>query len=235
MFTILIPTHNEENRIEETLEALFYYLTKHYRKTEFEVLIIDDGSDRTQQKVKEFRSGTGKIRIFHFPHRLGKGGALMEGFKHSKGDLIITYDADGAIPPREIPKMLFELKKCDLVIGSRSHPDSDIYGKVPLRRRLASYSFNALVNLLFNLDIRDTQCGFKGIRKGVAMKLIPLMRLRGFEWDVELLAKAKRHGMRITEIGIEWHHKKEGKVKLSDTTKMLSGILKLKAEMLRLD
>ncbi|MFH0971946.1 MAG: dolichyl-phosphate beta-glucosyltransferase [Candidatus Micrarchaeota archaeon] len=234
MFTLLIPTHNEENRIGETIEALFYYLTKHYQKKEFEVLIIDDGSDRTQQKVREFQSGIGKIRLFHFPHRLGKGGALMEGFKKAKGEFIITYDADGAIPPREIPKMLAELKKFDLVIGSRSHPDSDIYGRVPLRRRFASFSFNTLVNLLFNLRIRDTQCGFKGIRKKAAMKLVPLMNLNGFEWDVELLAKAKRHGMLIREIGIEWHHKKEGKVKFSDTAKMLAGIMRLKAEMMGL-
>ncbi|MEK6954488.1 MAG: glycosyltransferase [Candidatus Micrarchaeota archaeon] len=232
MFTMLIPTHNEENRIEETLEALFFFLEKSYKRGEYEVLVIDDGLDRTAQKVGQFRSGEGKIRICHYPKRLGKGGGLMEGFRLAKGDPIITYDADGAIPPREIPKMLSELEKYDLVIGSRAHKNSDIYGKIPLRRKLASRSFNALVNLLFNLKINDTQCGFKGIRKKAAKKLLPLIKLKGFEWDVELIAKAKKHGFAISEIGIEWHHKKEGKVKFSDTARMLGGILNLKLEMM---
>ncbi|MFH1257421.1 MAG: dolichyl-phosphate beta-glucosyltransferase [Candidatus Micrarchaeota archaeon] len=232
MFTLLIPTHNEENRIEETLEALFFFLHKHFRKREYEVLVVDDGSDRTAQKVREFESREHSLRLRHFPKRLGKGGALMEGFKLARGKEIITYDADGAIPAREIPKMLHELEKCELVIGSRAHPDSDIYGKVPLRRRFASYSFNTLVNLLFGLGIRDTQCGFKGIGKEAAMELLPLMKLRDFEWDVELIVKAKRKGFKIREIGIEWHHKKEGKVKIGDTTRMLRGVLKLKAELM---
>ncbi len=234
MFSIVIPTHNEENRIEETLEALFFYLLKHYRRSEYEVVILDDGSDRTAQKVEEFRKREHKIRFYHFGKRLGKGAALMDGFELAKGDVIITYDADGAIPPREMPKILKELKNYDLVIGSRAHPESDIYGKVPLKRRFASISYNMLVNLLFNLGIRDTQCGFKGIRKKAAMKLVPLLKLKGFEWDVELIVKAKRQGYAIKEIGIEWHHKKEGKVKISDTAKMLKGTLNLKAELMGL-
>lgn len=232
MFSIIIPTHNEENRIEATLEALYFFLDKNYGKKEYEVIIIDDGSDRTNQKVAEFRNGEHGINFHHYKERLGKGAALMEGFKKAKGKFIITYDADGAIPPKEIPKLLVELENFDLVIGSRRHAGSDIYGKVPYRRRLASYSFNTLVNLLFDLKIKDTQCGFKGLRKSLAVKLVPLMKLRGFEWDVELLAKAKHHGFKIAEIGIEWHHKKEGKVKISDTARMLSGIIKLKMEMM---
>ena len=231
MFTILIPTHNEESRIEETLEALFFFLLKHYRKNDFEVVIVDDGSDRTGQKVQAFGKDEGRIRFYHFPERLGKGAALMAGLRRARGHVIITYDADGAIPAREIPKMLRELQKFDLVIGSRMHPQSDIYGRIPIRRRLASISFNALVNILFGLNIKDTQCGFKGIRISAVKKLLPLMKLRGFEWDVELIAKAKKHGFSISEIGIEWHHKKEGKVKFGDTVKMLRGVLKLKMEM----
>jgi glycosyltransferase involved in cell wall biosynthesis len=232
MFSIIIPTHNEENRIEATLEGLFFFLDRHYKKKEFEVIIIDDGSDRTKEKILEFRNGAHEIKFFHYPVRMGKGAALMEGFKKANGKFVITYDADGAIPPKEIPKLLSELEKYDIVIGSRHIKSSDIYGRIPIRRRFASFSFNTLVNLLFSLKIRDTQCGFKGIRKAAARKLVPLMKLKGFEWDVELLVKAKHHGFKIAEIGIEWHHKKEGKVKISDTAKMLSGILKLKAEMM---
>ncbi|MEK6842990.1 MAG: glycosyltransferase [Candidatus Micrarchaeota archaeon] len=232
MFTILIPTHNEENRILETLEALFYYLEKHYKKKEYEVLIIDDGNDRTENEVKAFSKEGHRIRLHHFKKRMGKGAALMRGFGLARGKNIITYDADGAIPPKEIPRMLEELKTSDLVIGSRKLKSSDIYGRIPLRRRMASLSFNAFVNLLFGLNIKDTQCGFKGIRRMATHRLVPMMKLKGFEWDVELLVKAKKRGLTIKEVGIEWHHKKEGKVKVGDTLKMLHGMLKLKAEIM---
>ena len=200
MFTLLIPTHNEENRIGETLEALFFYLHRHHRKSEYEVLVVDDGNDRTSQKVGEFMSVEHSLRLRHFPKRMGKGGALMKGFALAKGDVIITYDADGAIPAREIPKMLLELKKYDLVIGSRSHPDSDIYGKVPLRRRLASYSFNTLVNLLFGLGIGDTQCGLRAYSEH-AFSLINTT-LDRYEFDTEVLHDIKRYDLRFVEVPI---------------------------------
>jgi len=111
--------------------------------------------------------------------------------------------------------------------------DSKIFGRIPLKRRLASKGFNFLVNLLFGIGAKDTQCGFKGLRKSAFEKLKGKFMLGGFEWDVELLARAKKQGMKMKEVGIEWHHKKEGKVKVTDTIGMLLGLLKLRIGMLK--
>ena len=233
-FSIIIPPHNEENRIGDTLEQLSHFLRKNYRKNEFEIIIIDDGKDRTEEIAERFKREEGNgIRLIHFEKRLGKGKALLEGMEKAKGECLITYDADGATPASEIPKMLRELKNNDIVIGSRMMCDSKIFGRVPLKRRLASKGFNFLGKLLFGIGAKDTQCGFKGIRKSAFEKLKGKFVLGGFEWDVELLARAKKNGMKMREIGIEWHHKKEGKVKVTDTLGMLLGLLKLRMGMLK--
>ncbi len=230
MFTIAIPTHNEEKRIRATLEKLYAFLEDFGKP--FEVLVVDDGKDATLDMLRLY-AGHGKhnIRIYHFPHRLGKGGALTQALHLARGDSIITYDADGAVPPKEIPRMLAALKKHDVVIGSRKQENAVIVGNVPLQRRFASKSFNFLVNVLFDLGVRDTQCGFKGFRRKKITPLARSFKRTGFEWDVEVLAKAKRAGLSITEIPVEWHHKKEGKVVLRDVAHMLSGILSLKREL----
>ncbi len=230
MLSVIIPTHNEEKRVKATLEALLKFLLK-LRKP-FELIVVDDGEDRTLYTVAEFvHDKRNHLRLLHFNERLGKGGALVKGIREAKGEDIITYDADGAVPPKEIPRMLHALEKYDVVIGSRALEKAVIVGRVPLRRRFASRSFNVLVNLLFRLGVRDTQCGFKGMKRKKVLSLLPQFKRRGFEWDVELLVKAKRAGLSIHEIPVEWRHKKEGKVVLRDVARMLKGVLALKKEI----
>ncbi|MBU1197139.1 glycosyltransferase [Candidatus Micrarchaeota archaeon] len=230
MFSIVIPTHNEEKRIHDTLEKLLKFLHR-FRKP-YEIIIVDDGHDRTLDIVSEFvHVKRNHVQLLRFNHRQGKGKALVEGMKKAKGDAIITYDADGAAPPKEIPKLLKELKRSDVVIGSRALEHAVIVGTVPNRRRIASKSFNTLIDFLFQLGVKDTQCGFKGIKRNKILPLLNQFKQHGFEWDVELLLRAKKAGLRIKEIPIEWHHKKEGKVVYRDVMRMLKGVVKLKREM----
>lgn len=230
MFSILIPTHNEEKRVRKTLNNLLAFLHG-YRKP-FEIVVVDDGKDATRQIVGEYaRVRSNHLRLFHFPHRMGKGGALVVAMRKARGEFLVTYDADGAVPPKEIPRMLEALKKCDVVVGSRALENAVIVGDVPPQRRFASRSFNFLVNRLFRLGIKDTQCGFKGFRHRKITPLLASFHCRGFEWDVEVLAKAKRAGLSLKEIPVEWHHKKEGKVVVRDVARMLHGIMKLKKEL----
>lgn len=231
MFSIIIPTHDEEKRVFSTLAQLLSFLRTNY-KGKFEVIVIDDGSDSTAAIARKFASNKkNRVCVHHFNRRLGKGGAIMQGLRKARGDLVVTYDADAAVPPREIPKMLDALRYSDVVVGSRAIENAVIVGRIPFRRRFASKSFNLLVNFLFRLGVKDTQCGFKGLRRKRILPLLPQFRRHGFEWDVELLVKARRAGLRIREIPVEWHHKKEGKVVLRDVARMLKGVLALKREI----
>ncbi|MFH1199938.1 MAG: glycosyltransferase [Candidatus Micrarchaeota archaeon] len=227
MFSVIVPTHNEERRIFDTLAFLTEYLKRNHAG-KFEIVAVDDGADSTQKILALFaKDKANRLRFYHFGKRLGKGAALTLGILRAKGELCITYDADAAVPPQEIPKMLAALARADVVFGSRKAQKAVIVGRIPLRRRLASKVFNFLVNLLFRLGASDTQCGFKGVRRQRILPVLRKIRSTGFEWDVELLVRAKRAGLKVSEIPVEWHHKKEGKVVLRDTIHMLKGIMRL--------
>lgn len=228
MLSIIIPTHNEEKRIEGTLLELISFLKKN--KVKSELIISDDSRDNTLEIVKRIVGREGvACKMLHFKKRMGKGKAVTLAMKKAHWNALL-YDADGSTPSNQIPKLLNALKECDVAIGSRSLPASAVKG-VSLQRRIASKVFNFLVNLLFSLGIRDTQCGFKLIKKSAVKKLVPLLKTRGFEWDVELLWKAKRLGFRVCEIPIKWQFKGEGTIKgipVKTGLQMIAGLVRIR-------
>jgi dolichyl-phosphate beta-glucosyltransferase len=93
---------------------------------------------------------------------------------------------------------------------------------------VASKIFNLLINILFDLNFSDTQCGFKGLSKEAANKILPKMTLTGYEFDVELILRSKQIGLSIKEVPITWTHKENSKFKVSkEFSRMLIGLLKL--------
>ena len=225
MLSIVIPTHNEEKRIRATLEKLLDWLSANVE--EFEVIVSDDGTDKTAEIVRGFASKNKAIELLHFDKRLGKGGGVHAGMARAAGDVLV-YDADGSTPPEEIPKLL--KADAEIVVGSRKLTGSRTEGNMPLRRRIASDGFSFLVNSLFGLGIRDTQCGFKLVRKQAALKLLPELRHCGFEWDVELLLRARKKGMKIAEVPIVWVFEKGGTMRPKNMLEMFAGVVMLKLE-----
>jgi len=224
MLSVIIPTHNEEKRITPTLRLLSDFLEKKYPA--YEIIVVDDGTDATAEIVKKIGKHDGKIRRLHFPRRLGKGGAIMQGMRTARGDAVI-YDADSSVPAHEIPKLVEGLGKADVAVGSRKLPGSVVRG-LPFERKVTSAAFSLLTRILFNTGVRDTQCGFKAIRRQASKKLLPLLVSRGFEWDVELLARAKQKGMRILEVPVEWSHRGGSTLEPKDVWKMFLGLLALR-------
>ncbi len=224
MLSIIIPTHDEEKRIKGTLFLLIDFLEKN--RAAYEIIVVDDGTDKTASIVAGLGKTNKKIRLLHFPSRLGKGGAVVEGMRVAKGDAVI-YDADASTPPSEIPKLVKGLRKADVVAGSRKLPDSVVHG-LPLTRAVASAVFSFLANLFFSLGVKDTQCGFKAVRRAACKKLVHGFVSRGFEWDVELLARAKRSGMKILEVPVEWTHRGGTTLRMKDVWKMFWGLVALK-------
>jgi glycosyltransferase involved in cell wall biosynthesis len=95
--SVIIPAYNEEKRIIDRIQRL----VKHFDKTleEYEVLIVADGcTDKTSEVVSEHADENPKVKLLNFPERLGKGGAIIEGFKLAGGDTIVVTDADDSVP-----------------------------------------------------------------------------------------------------------------------------------------
>ena len=226
--SVIIPACNEEMRIKETLQSYVEFL----RTTglSFEIIVEMDGcTDRTPQIVDELSRVYPEIRSIEFEERLGKGGGLIQGFRLAKGGYVGFVDADGSTGPKEMMKLLNEVKNgTDCVIASRRLETSVVVNQTKARKIL-SKCFNLMVRLLFDLPYHDTQCGAKMYKKEALDKLISDIHVNGFVFDVVLLYLTKKKGFSIKEVGITWENKAGSKVNILHTTMdMFISIIKLR-------
>jgi len=222
---LLIPAYNEEARIEPVLRAFADFFGRNYSGTFQLVVVLNGCRDNTlgvvQRVAKEFPC----IGWLDFPAAIGKGGALIEGLKLAgHADLIGYVDADGATPPPAYLDLVKKIGNADCVIGSRWLPGAVIHQSQTSDRRFASRVFHLIVQTLFWMNIRDTQCGAKVMRREVAEKIHPSLRIADMAFDINLLYSMKRAGFGILEVPTEWTDQAGSKVMLgrSSLTMLLS-------------
>ncbi len=221
--SIVIPAHNEEMRIEKTLQAY----TKLFKNAEI-IVVLNGCIDNTKNVVKKF-----DVKILEFKDRLGKGGAIIEGFKVAKGKILAFTDADGSTPPEEMMKVIMYAEKYGAAIGSRWLKDSKIIRKQSLYRRFLSRVFNLLVRLLFGLRFKDTQCGCKAFKRELIEKTIDKLKVKNYAFDVELLFEMKKLGINVVEIPISWKNMKGSKLRIKDILEMLISLIKIKLKYIK--
>ena len=155
-----------------------------------------------------------RLAGFSGGHR--KGGALIEGLKLAgHADLIGYVDADGATPPPAYLDLVAKIGEADCVIGSRWLPGAVIHQSQTGNRQFASRVFHFIVQSLFWLNIRDTQCGAKVMKREVAEKIHPTLCIADMAFDINLLYSINRAGFKIVETPTEWTDKAGSKVALA--------------------
>ena len=202
---LLIPAYNEEARIEPVLRQFAGFFQKNYTGAFQLVVVLNGCRDNTlgvvQRVAKEFPS----VSWLDFPAPIGKGGALIEGLRLAgKSDLIGYVDADGATGPEAVCQLIPYLEQADCVIGSRWLPGSVLLKAQPKFRQVVSRCFHLIVQVLFWMNIKDTQCPCKLMRRAAAEKIHPYLRIADLAFDVNLLVAIKRAGFSIKEVPIEW-------------------------------
>jgi hypothetical protein len=170
------------------------------------------------------------ISALDFPAPIGKGGALIEGLKLAgRADLIGYVDADGATAPGAFHELVQHSGEADCVIGSRWLPGAVLHQAQTNRRQFASRVFHTIVQLLFWLNIRDTQCGAKVMRREVVEKVQADLCIADMAFDINLLYAVKRAGFRILELPTEWTDQMGSKVALGRTSlTMLLSIIRVR-------
>jgi glycosyltransferase involved in cell wall biosynthesis len=202
---LLIPAYNEEARIEPVLRAYASYFREHYRGDFRLVVVLNGCRDNTlgvvQRVAKEFPA----IGWLDFPAPIGKGGALIEGLKLAAHTDIIGYvDADGATGPAAVLQLIPYLEQADCVVGSRWLPGSVLLQAQPKFRQVISRCFHLIVECLFWMHIKDTQCPCKLMRRAAVEEIHSALRIADLAFDVNLLVAMKQAGYRLLEVPIEW-------------------------------
>ncbi|KAJ4719870.1 dolichyl-phosphate beta-glucosyltransferase-like [Melia azedarach] len=169
----------------ELLTETLNYLQQRAAKDKsfsYEVLIIDDGSsDRNH----------------------GKGEAIRKGMLHSRGELLLMLDADGATKVNDLEKLESQIHAV-AAFGSRAHLEEKALAARKWYRNLLMKGFHLVVLLTAGPGIRDTQCGFKMFTRAAARKLFTNIRLKRWCFDVELVYLCKRFGIPMIEISVNW-------------------------------
>ncbi len=204
MTTVVFPCFNEERRIGATVEATRRFLEA--RGTPWEIVVVDDGSpDATSAEVERRSAGDARVRLLRYQTNHGKGWATREGFRAATGELVLLSDADLSTPITELaPFELAAAEGFDLVVGSRVVAGASVRVAQPLRRRISGWIFRRLVHGLGLTFVHDSQCGFKLMRRATVGPVFDRVETPGFAFDVELLARAERAGLRIAELPVEW-------------------------------
>ena len=210
---LLIPAYNEEQRIEPVLREYGSYFQEQY-KGKFQLIVVLNGCrDNTLGVVQRVAKDFSFISALEFKDPIGKGGALIEGLKLAPlADLVGFVDADGASPPRAFHDLTRQMHKADCVIGSRWLPGAVLHQAQTRLRRFTSRSFHVIVQALFWMNIKDTQCPCKVMKRECVEKVHPYLRIADLAFDVNLLVSLKRAGFRILETPTEWTDKIGSKV-----------------------
>jgi glycosyltransferase involved in cell wall biosynthesis len=218
---LLIPAYNEEHRIEPVLRDYVDYFQKQYQGRFQLVVVLNGCRDNTLGVVQAIAAQFPCISTLEFSAPIGKGGALIEGLKLAlevKPDLVGYVDADGATPPRAFHELVTRIGEADCVIGSRWLPGAVLHQAQTHKRQFASRTFHLIVQALFWMGIRDTQCGAKVLRREAVEKIHSFLRIADMAFDINLLYSLKHAGFRILEIPTEWTDKIGSKVTLGRTS-----------------
>ena len=210
---ILVPAYNEAQRIAPVLREYAGYFQREYQGKFQLVVILNGCRDNTLEVVQRVAQEFPSISALEFKEPIGKGGALIEGLKLAPlGDLVGYVDADGASPPQAFHALVKRMNEADCIVGSRWLSGAVLHQSQTRLRRFTSRTFHLVVELLFWMDIKDTQCPCKVMRRECVEKIHSSLRIADLAFDVNLLVALRRAGFRVLEVPTEWTDKVGSKV-----------------------
>lgn len=211
--SIILPVYNEEKGILRALRILEKEISEYF--FDYEIIVVSDGStDDTCRRASEYAAVSPKVKVFYYCQNRGKGYALKFGFYKSSGDLVFFVDGGMEIHPKEIKNFvgLMEIYGSDAVIGSKRHPQSKI--NYPVLRKILSRIYQLFIRVFLDLNISDTQAGFKLFSRNFLDVVLPKVAVKQYGFDVELLAVGKRFGfekMLEAPIEMDWEASNQNK------------------------
>lgn len=216
-------------RLPMYLETVLTYLRS--KPFQSEVIVVNDGStDDTSGVVKFFQSSFANLRLIELPSNRGKGYAVRTGMLAGRGKYRLFTDADGATPIEELERLFNAIiGGSDGAIGSRALASEECIVKGSIHRKIIGECFNLIARSLCVNRVRDAQCGFKLFAEKVVIHVFPKLTVDRFGFDVEILYLSRRAGFNVTEVPVNWHNVKGGKVNVfTDSFKMLGDVLKVR-------
>lgn len=222
--SIFFPFWNEEKNIRSVVEKAVVVAKKVAKK--WEILMIDDGStDKTAVIGRELERKYNEVKLISYTPNRGYGSALKTGLTKSKYELVVFTDGDGQFDFVQVEKFLEKLDGNDMVIGFRS------VRKDSLVRHILMLYLKVHDLVLFGFKFQDIDCGFKLFTKKALKSILPL-KSEGAMITTEILARARKNGLKIVEVGVN-HYPREFGVQSGANFRVLFRALKESFELWR--
>jgi dolichol-phosphate mannosyltransferase len=211
--SVLIPAHNEEASVADTVTAITRALIR--EGVDYEVVVVDDGSaDRTAAVVAHLAEGDERVRYVASPYRNGYGFAVRAGLAQYTGDAVAIMMADGSDSPEDLVSYYRLLVAgYDCAFGSRFMPGGSTRG-YPVLKLIINRVVNFGIRLTFGHGYNDTTNAFKAYRRDVIANIQPLIS-HHFNLTVEMPLKAVVRGHSYAITPISWTSRTTGVSKLS--------------------
>jgi dolichyl-phosphate beta-glucosyltransferase len=228
-YSIIIPAYNESARVGATLQKVLAHVAD--RGWDAEIIAVDDGSrDDTAEIIRSYARKDGRLRLLQNPGNRGKGYSVRNGMLHGRGEILLFSDADLSSPIEEADKLFAAIAEgADVAIGSRWLRRDLQTQPQPFHRQIFGRIFNLMLRLSLGLHFKDTQCGFKAFTHRAARTMFPLQTIERWGFDPELLYLARRLGLKVVEVPVEWAHSEGTRISpLRDGARMFVEMLKIR-------
>tara|TARA_Y100000310_G_scaffold130047_1_gene129217 strand:- start:1240 stop:1947 length:708 start_codon:yes stop_codon:yes gene_type:complete len=224
--SIVIPIYNEEKRVKESILQINSFLKNNQNIDNYEIICVVDGpTDKTREILESINLEN--LKLTEKRENKGKGYSTKQGMLLAKYPYALFTDTDLATPLEELNKFIPYVKDYDIIIASRHLKESEVE-RSPWRVIIGKV-FVLFNRLVLNLNIQDTQCGFKLFNKESIEAIFPLQKTNRFAFDVELLFLARKKGFKIKEIPVKWKHSGESTVRIArDTFGMARDTIKVR-------
>jgi len=210
---VVIPTYDEAVNIAKLIKEI------HRVVNDLHVLVVDDNSpDGTAGLVRDLMKTDDRIHLIERAGKMGLGTAYCDGFGWALDegfDIIMEMDADFSHNPDVIPTFIEEIKKYDLVIGSRYISGVNVVNW-PLSRLILSYGANLYTKIITGMPIKDATGGFKCFR-AESLRKIDLTKIKsnGYGFQIEMNYRLWKKGARIKEVPIIFIDRRSGVSKMN--------------------
>lgn len=215
--SVVVPVYNEEENLPILISQIAQVLES--LGESYEMIFVDDGSkDGSRKILKEMASQYPQIHILGFKKNCGETVAIAAGLKETRGEIVITMDADLQNDPKDIPRMLENLKDYDMVSGWREKRED------PWIKRITSKIANGIRKWLSQETIRDGGCTFRAYKRECLQNLKLYKGMHRF-----MPTLVKMEGFRVIEIPISHHPRKFGISKYNTLNRMWCAFIDLLA------
>jgi len=225
--SLVLPAYNEVDYLTPAVEKTVPILDDF--ADSYEIIIAEDGStDGTAERSEELAHKYPCIRHIHREQRLGRGTALKNAFKQSRGEVLVYMDLDLATDLSYLKPLVdaIAVEGYDFATGSRMLKESR--AQRTFGRSLSSKSYNWLVRQMLSSKLYDHQCGFKAFKRQSLLGLLDEVEATHWFWDTEIMVRGYNHGFRIKEIAVQWRSGKGTKVNIAkDSWSMFRQVLSL--------